>query len=54
MGIFTIPGDYNQDDGIDLSDAIFKLAFLFQGGPPPDQGEGCISINNCPPNQACP
>jgi len=46
--------DVNTDTAIDLSDAIFLLAFLFQGGPPPDQGEVCIPIVDCPPNPACP
>ena len=46
--------DCNQDDGVDLSDAIYKLAFLFQGGPPAVQGEGCTEIPDCPQNQACP
>ena len=28
-------GDVNGDNSLDLSDAIYLLAFLFQGGPPP-------------------
>jgi len=28
-------GDVNADNGLDLSDAIYLLAHLFQGGPPP-------------------
>ena len=47
-------GDNNGDGGIDLSDAIYKLAFLFQGGLPPKQGEGCIEIVDCPQSQGCP
>ncbi|MEM7264251.1 MAG: hypothetical protein AAF488_19860, partial [Planctomycetota bacterium] len=27
--------DLNDDGGIDLGDAIYKLSFLFSGGPPP-------------------
>jgi len=46
--------DVNTDTAIDLSDGIFLLAFLFQGGPPPDQGQACITIVDCPPNPACP
>ena len=46
--------DVNTDTAIDLSDGIFLLAFLFQGGPPPDQGQFCIPIVDCPPNPACP
>jgi hypothetical protein len=45
---FNIPGDCNQDGGIDLSDAVYKLAFLFQGGNPPVQGQGCTDIPDCP------
>jgi hypothetical protein len=29
-------GDVNGDDSLDLSDAIYLLAFLFQGGPSPE------------------
>jgi hypothetical protein len=46
--------DCNQDGGTDLSDAIYKLAFLFQGGPPPDLGTACFGIPDCPQNPACP
>ena len=46
--------DCNEDGGIDLSDAIYKLAFLFQGGPSPVQGSGCIDIPDCPPHPDCP
>ena len=28
-------GDVNADNGLDLSDAIYLLGVLFQGGPPP-------------------
>jgi hypothetical protein len=28
-------GDVNADGGLDLSDAIYLLSFLFQGGPSP-------------------
>ena len=45
--------DCNEDGGIDLSDAIYKLAFLFQGGPPPEQGEGCTVIVDCPQGPGC-
>jgi hypothetical protein len=33
-------GDVNGDDTIDLSDAIYLLAFLFQGGPEPEACPG--------------
>jgi hypothetical protein len=45
--------DCNGDGSIDLSDAIFKLTFLFQGGLPPEGGEGCIAIPDCPQNAGC-
>jgi len=44
----------NTDTSIDLSDGIYLLAFLFQGGPPPEQGEGCITIVDCPQSPGCP
>jgi hypothetical protein len=46
--------DCNQDSGVDLSDAIYKLAFLFQGGPGPIQGSGCLTIPDCSDNTGCP
>ena len=45
--------DCNQDGSLDLSDAVYKLAFLFQGGPPPEQGEGCTVIVDCPQGPGC-
>ena len=33
-------GDVNGDDTVDLSDAIYLLAFLFQGGPEPEACPG--------------
>jgi hypothetical protein len=55
----TTPGnlllmDVNDDGGIDLSDAIYTLAYLFQGGPGPEQGPGCITMVDCPQNTGCP
>jgi len=45
-------GDVNGDNGIDLSDAVYNLAFLFQGGPAPvlfcvdaGTGEDCAKEN---------
>jgi len=46
--------DSNRDGGVDLSDAIYKLTYLFQGGAPPEQGEGCIVMVDCPQNPGCP
>jgi len=34
-GVVSGNGDVNGDGGIDLSDAVYTLAFLFQGGPAP-------------------
>ena len=46
-------GDNNGDNGRDISDAVYLLAHLFQGGPPPEdfcfavgpKEEGCADIN---------
>jgi len=46
--------DVNNDLSIDLSDGIYTLAFLFQGGPGPAQGVNCFSIPGCPQNASCP
>ena len=41
--------DANDDGGIDLSDAIYVLAYLFSsGGPAPVQGAECIPAEGCP------
>jgi adhesin/invasin len=32
---FFFRGDSNDDGGVDLSDAVYTLSFLYQGGPPP-------------------
>jgi len=37
-------GDVNADNSLDLSDAVYLLSFLFQGGPAP---ESCISPEVC-------
>ena len=49
----SINGDDNADGGIDLSDAVYVLAHLFQGGPPPldfcfgvgPKEDGCAILN---------
>jgi hypothetical protein len=46
--------DCNDDGALDLSDGVYKLGFLFSGGPPPVRGQGCTEIADCPQNQACP
>jgi hypothetical protein len=49
-----LPGDCNQDGAIDLSDAIYKLAFLFSGGSAPVQGVECLGTPCGVSNPACP
>ena len=39
---------------VDLADAVWLLAYQFQGGPPPVQGLDCIIIVGCPDNPGCP
>ena len=46
--------DCNDDGSIDISDAIYKIAFLFQGGPAPVAGVNCFNITGCPQNPGCP
>lgn len=48
-----VRGDTNSDAGVDLSDALFLLSFLFLGGPRPDceesadvSGEGAMNISD--------
>jgi hypothetical protein len=40
--------DLNGDAAVDVSDAVHLLSFLFQQGPPPTMGTGCIRIEGCP------
>jgi hypothetical protein len=42
--------DVNGDAAVDISDAIRVLDYLFQGGPPPVLGVGCVVIPGCPDN----
>ncbi len=39
--------DHNNDQLIDMSDAIANLQHLFLGGPPHIQGQSCIAIDSC-------
>ena len=41
-------GDSNTDTRVDLSDAIFTLAYLFQGGQAHALGIACTGIADCP------
>jgi hypothetical protein len=43
--------DLNNDSAVNVADAIWGLAFLFQEGPPPFRGTDCFRIQGCP--QAC-
>ena len=47
----TLLLDSNGDGGINLTDAIGVLAWLFRGGAPPANGQECIRIPTCP--QSC-
>ena len=40
--------DANGDKGINLTDAIHSLAYLFMGGAPPVLGTECVPIPGCP------
>ena len=40
--------DANADRGVNLSDAVYLLSYLFEGGPPPVLGEECLRIEGCP------
>jgi len=45
-------GDVNGDNGLDLSDAIYLLSFLFQGGPEPKPCPGTLPTEtNCDDTQ---
>ncbi len=39
--------DLNDDDAVDLADAVWGLTHLFAGGPPPAGGTACILIQGC-------
>jgi hypothetical protein len=38
----------NDDVGVDVSDALYILLFLFQDGPAPVLGTSCVRIEGCP------
>ena len=44
--------DANDDGGIDISDPVYLLQYLFQGGAPPVHGTSCIAIPRCPDTEA--
>ena len=43
--------DDNGDGGVNLSDAVYILVYLFSGGPPPVLGSDCIQLTGC--EQVC-
>ena len=53
IGTF-LRGDVNLDRGIDISDPVAELNFLFLGGPPPLRGTGCRLYDGCPRSPHCP
>ena len=40
--------DINGDGQLGLTDAVYELGFLFQGGAPPALGRDCVPIAACP------
>ena len=39
--------DVNEDAAFNLSDAIYLLGYMFQGGPPPRLGDECVRLKGC-------
>jgi len=42
-----IPGDANNDGGINVGDAVYIIAYVFKGGPPPAPYPICSGDANC-------
>ena len=42
--------DLNNDNTVDMSDAVHVLSYLFRAGPPPILGTECVPIFGCPEN----
>ena len=40
--------DVNDDAGVDASDAVYLMIYLFLEGQAPAQGLGCVRILDCP------
>ena len=43
--------DLNGDAGVNVSDAVHLLGYLFKAGPAPARGTSCVRVVGCP--QAC-
>jgi hypothetical protein len=50
----TLCGDANNDDSIDISDAVYLIQYIFAGGPAPNplcsgdaNGDGSVDISDC-------
>jgi hypothetical protein len=39
--------DVNEDSSFNLSDAIYLLGYMFQGGPAPRLGDDCVRLKGC-------
>ena len=40
--------DSNGDEEVNVSDAVWLLAYLYQGGAPPSRGTDCLRLESCP------
>jgi hypothetical protein len=46
-GCCTVPGDINQSGIYDIGDAVYVIAHIFKGGPPPSCDEAADANNDC-------
>ena len=44
--------DVNEDSSFNLTDAIYLLGYMFQGGPAPGLGDECVRLKGCANNCA--
>ena len=42
-----IPGDANGDGSVNVGDAVYLIAYVFKGGPPPTPYPICSGDANC-------
>jgi hypothetical protein len=40
--------DSNGDNEVNVSDAVWLLAYMYQGGAPPTRGTRCVRLEGCP------